>query len=212
MTRALLFTAIVIGFLTIACGGSSEATDDEPTISNFAAGSTERAATHEARTVAAGGPTRDPNAPTNTPRPTNTPGPTNTPEPTNTPKPTATPEGRLAGGFTLKQTVSVRASDAPKYAVGQTCGGTGGYSDIVNGMEVTLLEGGKIVGLGRLEQSEIILSTLSGVDTTYVCRFRFYLQMPATGEFFVVKVGRRGERTYTREELQQPLTLAYFIE
>lgn len=132
------------------------------------------------------------------------------------PSPTATPTvAQVTGTFVL---VSQTSQETTAPAVGSVCRGTGGYSDINEGMEVLLKSNGVTLDVARFSPG-----SLSRVDTptpprgvyavksTTHCSFRFTLAVPPGHDFYTVTVGRRGERTYTWEEIRFPGTLSYTI-
>ena len=143
------------------------------------------------------------------------------------PEPTPTPQGlgpaktrlastavaapKVANGTFVLSLESKNAPTKEKYAVGQPCEGFGGYSDVKAGMEVTLLADGKVVELARFSAGKVTKSAHYGTTADFDCTFTFSLPVPDEGEFFQVKVGRRGEQTYRREELLIPGALAFTL-
>jgi hypothetical protein len=76
---------------------------------------------------------------------------------------------------------------------GPDCEGSGGYADIAVGTGVLVKDGdGKTLATSRLDDSA---STIFGI-----CRFTFSVEVP-DAPFYAVSVGRRGELTYSRDEL-----------
>jgi len=80
-------------------------------------------------------------------------------------------------------------------AVGGTCHGTGGYSDLVQGIPVILKdESGTVLSSGTLSD---------GVGTTYLCDFTFTLpDVPDTAKFYVVSVSHRGQLSQSHAEME----------
>lgn len=131
--------------------------------------------------------------------------PTPPPPPTATPTPpaTATPRGRVTGTIDLIRPAGQLNPIADK---GRPCAGTGGYSDIASGMEVLLVSDGKTIGLGRLGPGQ-----WADIGTTATCRFTFSITVPEGHDFYTLRLGRRGEHTYTYREITSPGALAYEI-
>jgi len=115
------------------------------------------------------------------------------------------------GTFVLSLT-SKNAPTKEKYAVGQPCEGFGGFADVKAGMEVTLLADGKVVELARLSAGKVTKSVHYGTSAHFDCTFTFELPVPPDGEFFQVKMGRRGEQTFRRSELLVPGALTFTLK
>lgn len=131
--------------------------------------------------------------------------PTPPPPPTVTPTPpaTATPRGRVTGTIDLIRPAGQLSPNSDK---GRPCTGTGGYSDIAAGMEVLLVSDGKTIGLGRLGPGQ-----WADIGATATCRFTFSITVPEGHEFYTLRLGRRGEHTYTHREITSSGALAYEI-
>ncbi len=131
------------------------------------------------------------------------------PEPSPTPEPTATPSPvSVIGTFTLIQdNVSAIATQVvpTRYPTGGACEGRGGYSDVRTGMEVLLLDGTTTVAVGRFGSGKI----RSASQFENICVFTYTLEVPYGQKFYTVKIGKRGERTYTYEELTTPGALSH---
>jgi hypothetical protein len=94
----------------------------------------------------------------------------------------------ISGSFVL--------TDPGVARTGTTCSGTGGYSDIGDGTDVTVKDGaGKVIGTGRLS------TNVEGSQDTG-CAYDFTVAVP-DADFYVVAVSHRGELTYSRDEMQQ---------
>jgi len=78
-----------------------------------------------------------------------------------------------------------------------SCKGRGGYNEIALGMEVLLTADGKTLSVGRFSDGKVSSLTQSQEQ----CEFTFELDVPEGFDFYSVKVGRRGERTYSYEEI-----------
>lgn len=77
---------------------------------------------------------------------------------------------------------------------GGTRSGTGGYDDVEAGVQVTVShEAGTVIGTGYLEPGEKV----SGG-----CQFRFTVDRVPVAMFYKVAVGRRGEISYSHEDLK----------
>lgn len=73
------------------------------------------------------------------------------------------------------------------------CYGTGGYSDISEGLSVTVRdESGMILATSRLD---------AGRRTGNRCTFAFMVSGVPQAEFYSVEVGRRGALTYSHDEM-----------
>lgn len=96
------------------------------------------------------------------------------------------PEFTLAGTFTLIDS-GIRGSD-------DNCFGSGGYDDIQAGVSVTVRDGGgSLLATGRLGP---------GVRQELVtCTFEFEVPSLPMSDFYSVEVGRRGELSYSFDEL-----------
>lgn len=125
----------------------------------------------------------------------------------------------LAGTFTVMEAMT----EAP----GDEYSGEGGYADLSEGSQVVVKDGeGKTLATSRLQAGrgvDIIEATMgreptsggteeddlanairgvdvSGVDLSY-CRFAFEVPDVPKADFYAVSVGRRGEQTYSYDEM-----------
>lgn len=140
------------------------------------------------------------------------------PEPTPTPAATPTPTTRqVSGTFVLYDVGSYRgapiAARNPAWSepvAGKPCHGVGGYSDLRAGMQVQLTADGKTLDVATITDGTFgaRISEYSGLTP---CTFSFTLDVPPGHEFYTVAMGRRGERTYSFDELTTPGTLAFEI-
>jgi hypothetical protein len=99
----------------------------------------------------------------------------------------------ITGSFTL--TVDSPDSYFPAITTrGSSCSGADGYSDIDQGTVVTIKNG----------KGDILTSTSLGVGTgsSYECTFPFSFEITEGDDRYVVSVGRRGELSYTFDELR----------
>lgn len=98
----------------------------------------------------------------------------------------------VAGTFEL--TGSSGGFSDPIAVTGSSCEGDGGYSDIGPGTPVTV----------KNEKGEILDSSVlgTGTGTRSRCTFEFTLKVPDTAKFYTFEVGRRGELSYSRAELE----------
>lgn len=111
-------------------------------------------------------------------------GPSATPVPTAAPSPTAEAY-TITGTFTL--------SSAGLAGV-NSCSGTGGFSDIAEGLGVTVSdESHKIIAKGALGPGK-----LKGQVT---CNFTFSVTGVPRATFYSIEVGHRGELTYSFDEM-----------
>ena len=102
----------------------------------------------------------------------------------------------VTGSFTLKDDAPSLYS--PSITVsGSSCSGSGGYSDIDQGTQVTVKNGkGDILTTTSLEPGE---------GGRYLCTFPFSFDVTEGEERYVVSVGRRGEMSYSFAELKSGL-------
>lgn len=99
----------------------------------------------------------------------------------------------VAGTFTL-------TAESGTWTIDRECRGTGGYSDIAAGQQVRLMSDGKLLDVQTLGSGRAELS--------YQCVYSFTLKVPKGHKFYDVSVGRRGNVTYTYEQLTKPGILA----
>jgi hypothetical protein len=98
------------------------------------------------------------------------------------------------------------------------CSGTGGYSDFEPGVDVTVRDKqGSIVGSGgmkSLEQLQVQEPEFFeqfggpkagdlGEDAVITCRLGALIQIEGESDFYEIDVGRRGETSVTRSELEE---------
>lgn len=108
------------------------------------------------------------------------------------PEPTAVPTEAL---HTLAGTFTLHATDGG-WRPNSRCKGSGGYSDIVPGMGMTLKDGeGTILGTARFGNGTV-------AERGQQCVFEFTFEEVPVADFYVLDSGRRGEQTYSREELE----------
>lgn len=143
------------------------------------------------------------------------------PEPTATATATSEPESvRVEGTFTLPDKTTAVSKGDPAPRIGATCVGTRGFDDIRAGMEVRLSSDGTTLDVARFGNGEMARVTerpyqspemqraqLVEYDTP--CEFTFELEVPPGYEFYTVTIGRRGERTYSYDEITTPGRLAF---
>lgn len=99
----------------------------------------------------------------------------------------------VEGTFTLRD--SNPSYYYPSIASGySSCWGSGGYSDISQGVEVVIKNGsGKVLAHTQLGR---------GHGSSYSCEFPFTVKLTEGEDDYVVSVGRRGEVHFTFEQLQ----------
>jgi len=125
--------------------------------------------------------------------------------------PTATPPPRVV---TVRGTFLLRQEPLPNLGPRlvsptptTTCKGRGGYSEVGPGMEVLLTADGKTLSVGRFSTGTVTSLT----QFQEQCEFTFELQVPEGYEFYNVKVGRRGDRTYSWAEITTVGSLSYTL-
>jgi hypothetical protein len=116
--------------------------------------------------------------------------------PAPTPEPTPEPL-TITGTFTLRAPGSIRTAQAGPGAKIHDCAGRDGYSDIDEGLGVTVRdEDGTTIGSSRLTQEG-----LEEVGDENRCHFTFAVQVtPAS--FYAIEVGDRGEITYSHADME----------
>ncbi|MEB3247756.1 MAG: hypothetical protein VKK07_00245 [Merismopediaceae bacterium] len=80
------------------------------------------------------------------------------------------------------------------------CYGTGGYSDIEGGMEVTIRNDiGKIIAIGRTDAGY----RQQGEYSSVTCIFPFKVTDIPRSPFYSIEIGRRGKVNFSYTELQK---------
>ena len=114
--------------------------------------------------------------------------------------PNATPVRRTITGTFDLVTMSgvIIPGGAPDGGIG--CAGSGGYSDVQEGMGITVKdESGKILATGTLGKGAL---GPGFSETNPICRFLFTItNVPDTATFYSVEAGRRGATTYSHEDM-----------
>lgn len=94
----------------------------------------------------------------------------------------------VAGTFVL--------TDEDLDVVGETCAGSGGFSDVTEGLAVVVKdEAGKVLATSRLRSGEV-------VEDGDACSFPFTVEVPRA-DFYTFEVGNRGDQTYSHEDLRR---------
>ena len=76
------------------------------------------------------------------------------------------------------------------------CQGTGGYSDIREGMKVVVRDGdGKVLATSSFSEGTL--------ENRQICRFLFLVEEVAEADFYEIELGRRGSSIYSKAELAQ---------
>lgn len=99
------------------------------------------------------------------------------------------------------QTQYISGSNGTEAAKGDKCDGSGGFSDIQSGGQVTITDdGGKTMGLGNLSAGELQSDGNYGND----CRFTFTVKdVDPSAKYYKVKIGHRDGPTYTLDDLKK---------
>lgn len=106
----------------------------------------------------------------------------------------APPRHEVAGTFSLM------VVSAP-WKAGDACFGSGGYSDIRSGTNVTLRDGdGKIVGTTTLGLGTA--HTVPDLAATLTCDFAFALESVPEVPFYSIEVSHRGTLTYGLDQMK----------
>lgn len=96
----------------------------------------------------------------------------------------------ITGTFTLSGT-----QDEDFTTTGSGCEGMNGYDDVEPGLQVTISDqSGTVIGNGTLD---------SGEAQEGGCVFRFQVNKIPVANFYKVAVGRRGEISYSLEQMKQ---------
>lgn len=114
---------------------------------------------------------------------------------------TAADQGAGADTISVSGSVMLIDSDNLLWHNGRPCRGTGGYSDIGPGADVTILDNeGKIVGIGDLDMG-ITVDLLR-------CRFNFEVSdVPSGLDIYQIEVSHRGKLSYKEDELNETLNV-----
>lgn len=114
-------------------------------------------------------------------------------DPTGSP-PTTAPVPTLTGTLLLRQEVN-EFSGAP-------CGGTGGYSDVREGAQVTVTDGeSAIVGVGRLGPGVTQENRRTSATVYSYCTFAFSVPSIPDRPFYKIEVAHRGALSYAHDDL-----------
>jgi predicted porin len=107
------------------------------------------------------------------------------------------PKVFLTGTFALTDASEISHPLADQGA----CWGTGGYDDIENGLRVVVTDGsGETLATGQLANATYVQNETYPILGE--CRFDIEMGTPLpNADFYTVSVGRRGETTYSHEEL-----------
>jgi hypothetical protein len=110
-------------------------------------------------------------------------------------------------------TITVEAdSMSSEQAMGGACVTDGGYSDIRTGAQVTMADSsGKALALGALDSghvSEVFDPGTAVEGMASQCVFGFTVSdVPAGEKIYSVEVSHRGKVNFTRDKLNEPITL-----
>jgi hypothetical protein len=104
----------------------------------------------------------------------------------------------VAKGATITGTFTLIDADIQRGG-GGICVGTGGYSDIAPGLQVTVKDGsGNILGLGKLGPDQH-----KGQYSEVACEYGFKVENIPRADFYDIEVGRRGSLKYSFEEIRK---------
>ena len=103
---------------------------------------------------------------------------------------------RIVGTFTL--------TDASNRGdVGDSCRGSGGYTDITPGAQVVVMnQDGTILGTGRLGAGSFVPFRGTTLTISSKCEFPFTVASLPKAQFYSVAVSHRGEITYSFQDLE----------
>jgi hypothetical protein len=109
-------------------------------------------------------------------------------------------------------TIALRDSDWVRSPTreGERCTGIGGYNDVREGMEARLYADDELVDVGHLSEGAF------GPDPEIEllgreCLFSFEVFVPRGARFYRLELGRRGEFTYTFDEITAAAGLSFSI-
>lgn len=107
-------------------------------------------------------------------------------------------------GHTVSGTFSVTDPDMRRTGPQEgPCSTEGGYDDVQVGLRVVIKDGsGSILATGALGRGEWAPHRVSGVSYEKVCRFSFAVNDVPDSDFYTIEVGRRGELSYSKAELE----------
>jgi hypothetical protein len=142
-------------------------------------------------------------------------------------RPASVPAMRVTGTFVLIDDIeryglyydksTLQRLDPPE---GGPCQGQGGYSDINAAAEVRLKGDGLVIDVARLGQGHFGPapprqfygpSNNFEMPRNIECRFTFELEVEPGHRFYTVEVGRRGQYSYTYEEITLPGAISYTL-
>lgn len=113
-----------------------------------------------------------------------------------TTKAPAAPSHTLGGSLVLHQV------DPTRRAAGLPCAGTGGYSDLSTGAQITVKdEAGTIVAIGTLGQGTTVPADLPIFGGVY-CRWDLTAGPIGERPFYTVEVAHRGPLSYSLDDLR----------
>ena len=101
---------------------------------------------------------------------------------------------RVQGSLTLRD---------GSWDVGESCRGSGGYSDITSGAQVVVRnQDGTILATGRLGAGTAVQIPGTTLTFTGRCEFRFDVRSLPKEDFYSFEVSHRGEITYSFQEMR----------
>ena len=106
----------------------------------------------------------------------------------------------ITGTFTLSDPggIAIERETGTRYPI--RCEGTGGYSDVTEGLDVIVSDqDGRIIGTGRLTQEGM---DRESIGTDDLCAFSFSVPVTDPAAFYSIEVGDRGELTYSHADLE----------
>lgn len=106
----------------------------------------------------------------------------------------ALPTITITGTFTL-----VADPELDESRAGETCSGSGGYSDFGDGMNVTIRDGNGTI-IATTSSRDTKWTSLDGVGGLW-CRTSFESTADIV-DFYEISIGRRGELSYSFDELE----------
>ena len=109
---------------------------------------------------------------------------------------------RSSGGQTVTGSIVLNVGFGPGRDDGEPCAGEGGYDDIRPGAEVTVRDRtGAIIATSRLDWG-VVERIIEGDPDRFYCRLPFSVPDVPEADFYSIEVSRRGELTFSRDELE----------
>lgn len=128
------------------------------------------------------------------------------PQPGSTVTNSASPSGAEQIKSQITNSYSIKGNfklvDSNLIGNADNCGGAGGYSDVNEGMPVTVKDGtGKIIATGNIGSGSKPKD--GSMYSEVMCNFEITVNNVPKADFYSILVGRRGELNYSFDEMQK---------